>query len=224
MGRGHNTRSPLALDPIAPYDPIWLEALSAFERETLHSDPSGCDIPLPYGTPRFVVMECAYYPGSAPAHTFNYYIAPEELLTSLVSQVRTAYAYENYPLAYVPANGFVHIEPSGSSSGYTPPAVKRSKLRADRVRAITAEPVRLISGTYTGYERFVCITRDREGSLFFNAVTSLTEAEKLIGSQAYASTAFEAFHDLDVSGEPVPLRLSLRYTDLDGKTYEVSES
>lgn len=219
----------LALSPVpSPHDPKWLAALSAFEQAHFHINKRAtCDIPLPYGAPRFVVLADESLGEMPEVHTFTYYTAPEDLLNSFIPAIRTPSSYVSYVVEYLPAEKtFDNIEPVGVISGYTPDdGTVVYEARTMRLRNIAFSLGVPFGYSYTPVKesRFICTTRHLDGRVEFSRLRSFSDTASFIGEQSRNATGLVNFYDLDVSDQPIPIVISLHYTDVNGNVYEVAE-
>lgn len=233
MGRGGRSLAALALSPVPPsHDPLWLDAFVAFEHAEFHYDYGqvNCDIPTPFGAPRFVVVNKEYLSADFEVHTFNYYTNPEDFLKKQLLTLRTPSVYASYALEYLPdraAFGTIELAGGplgifGSSIGHVVADVPPSNQRVSRLQVLaTTYDVPVASGNASS--RFVCITRGIYGDARLTSLSNFADVCELGSSMAFSIGAFEAFYDLDVSDQPIPIRFTLRYADAYGAICEVAE-
>lgn len=227
MGRGSRTLTTLSLNPVPPSAvEVWLTAFAAFELKEFHlSVRSNCTFPYPDRVPRFVVVEIAYLDsGLIAKEAFSYYTAPEYLLKDLVASLRSVSDCNKFLVEYHPStNTFNLMNLLWSIIEYWPDAaLPTSPDRRRRIQAI----VSLHNTEYPArYDtpRFACLTRDYSGRAHLVLTNSFAEVVSFGGGQACNETQFEAFYDLDVSDQPVPIRFSVSYTDETGNVYSVDE-
>lgn len=223
VGRGGRAQSPLALSSIVtPPDSPWVVALRALEQANFHSaGKTGCAFPLPYGEPRFVVVD---HSDEGPAHNLFYYETPEALLELLVTSIRLPKSRTKYAFEYQPSTssfGYV-FKDSGLLLGYAPPSLPVSTNRSKRARSIarTLKATALLN--YQNVGRFL-VSSKMGKSLFINEADSIEPAAQLIADAAFSAATFVNFYDLDASGQPIPIRIGLSYIGKDGKTHTFVE-
>lgn len=230
MGRGGRTQSALALTSIAtPPDSPWMVAFRTFEKSAFHSPgEAGCGFTPTFSSPRFVVVEhfdARPTQTASLTHSFLYYETPDALLEALVTSVRLPKLHTKYVFEYLPSEvSFNHItfNDGGMLLDYTPPDVKASKHRGKRARSIVESNRAKIVFDYKQVKRFLLLRKIKSGP-FVSEARSLEVAAQLLSYTTISSFTFLNFYDLDVSDQPIPIRIGLSYPDENGETYTFVE-
>lgn len=254
MGRGGRNTQALSLSPLPPsYDQAWFDSLTTTEQEKYHvRGGTVCNIPYPYGAPRFVSIKGS---GEPRQHTYTYHKTPEALLKSLLPAIRTLSPTDTVTdIVERTPTGFDFISPPSDraiqgASAYTsqsttlpagtnPPRsgspTSRSgsldsnssfyRERTRRANAISQKCTNTLLDYYYGQERFLMLMRSSPTDTSLRQLPSLLELEEWVGYMVLYPSAFVALYDLDLGIQPVPVRLGLRYVDEAEETHEVFET
>lgn len=239
MGRGGRILQTLALAPLPAPEQDWLAAFTAFEHGEFHElGLQACTIPFPSGAPRFILIAATNLPPDP--HTFQYYTTAQDLLGALILLVRTlgtAAPFGYRVIEYVSGSFKIIAYSSDVVAGAikceahvcvrqvsSEPIASRSGKRINHALAVATAHDQPILSAYSGVERFLILLRSSVSELSLRPIELFEEVEEWIGYMSLHPTAFVALYDLDVSDQPVPVRLGLKYTDSLGVTYELFES
>lgn len=229
MGRGSRHLTTLALTPLPPsYDLEGFELIMDFEQTSFHEegDP-GCAVQPPNGAmPRFIRVDEHYDEAAADKHNLFYYSEPTDLLADLLTYIRTTstryqYVYEYEPGLEYAGSVFIELRPKGVTYDYEPADVPRHAKRTSRLRAIKSDSI--VAGTVNDTGRFAFVARDHQGETHLKITNEFWDIADAAARMAVTDQAFEAFYDVDVSEQPIPIRFGLIYMDAQHKEYELTE-
>lgn len=184
-------------------------------------------------------------------HTFRYHEIPEEMLTEFVSTIRTPARSKVIAILERRLGEFKFISAylSGDVKCFTSPCIRQSfsssaaqiKERIRRVHAISAAhkqtainsgaenleeyPFEAATPAYTGKERFLFSVQRISEAPYLLLAESLEDVKEVVWALCGSPSAFVNLYDLDVSGQPVPVRFTVRYAIPDGTVQcEVTEA
>lgn len=227
MGRGGRAQTPLTLSAFTPPpDPRWLTLFRRFEQAAFHKDGgASCSILDPLIEPSFILVNISKGDDGTAVHKQHYFVTPQHLLTELVSAIRTSTRHRSFVLEYKPSDSafeYIDLTDCGLILDYVPADVPRSKHRGKRLQTIAAANHTTLSNTYSDDNRFISVSKE-DGKFQLDLLDSFKLTATYLAYLSIASNGFVNFYDLDVSDQPIPIRIGLTYTAEDGSIHQFVE-